>query len=118
MGLLLIDDFSPRTAGDTGNPLTVTFTDHLINPLTGQYTVYDLTGLDGTAIALLIKDVSTQIEVNGLGTWSIVDALNGVAQYVWNAADVANAGIFSIRAVVQFVTGEVTFESRILQILI
>lgn len=118
MSLLLIDDFSPRTVGDLGNPLTVTFTDHIINPLTGQYTVYDLTGLLGTAFHLLIKDVSTQIEVAGLGTWSVVDALNGRVQYAWNAADVANAGIFAIRATVQFTGGEVTFESRILQFLV
>lgn len=118
MSLLLIDDFSPRTVGNLGNPLTVTFTDHIINPLTNQVTPYDLTGLIGTAFHLLIKNMSTQIEVAGLGTWSVIDALNGRAQYAWNAADVANAGVFGIRATVQFTSGLVTFESRILQFLV
>lgn len=97
------DDYSPIVIGDTGNPLRVTFTDGFDVP-------YVLAG-STFALSLLNLNTSEENAITGIGTWVIVDATNGIAQYAWNAADVATAGVYAIKVVVTFPGGPVTFKS-------
>jgi hypothetical protein len=86
------DDFSPRYVGDTANPLKVTFVD-------GLGVVYPLDSLSPSDFSLKLVPV----EGNGptltcAGTWAIQSpASAGVAQYPWQTADVATAGLFYVR---------------------
>lgn len=88
----MADDFTPRYVGDTGNPLTVTFAD-------GLGKVYDLTNLTAADFSFKLVPVEggTTINCTG-GTWTIQSpASAGVAQYPWQPADVATAGLFYVR---------------------
>lgn len=103
------EDFTPRFQNDTANPLKVTFTDHL-------GVAYNLTGLTGSNIALRLYNTSSGTTIVGAGTWTIVDATNGIAQYTWNATDVAIASIFGLIVIVTFSSGTLHFDSKILEI--
>jgi hypothetical protein len=52
----------------------------------------------------------------GAGTWTVLDATNGIAQYQWASADVATAGIFNLIVIVTFPSGTLHFDSKILEI--
>jgi hypothetical protein len=87
----MADDYTPRYVGDTANPLTVTFQD-------GLNKVYDLTNLVPSDFSLKLVPVEGGTTINCTGTWTIqTPTLSGVAQYPWQTADVATAGLYWIR---------------------
>lgn len=98
------DDFSPITLGDTGNPLRATFAD----TFTGAYNLADAT----FALSLVDLNTSEENAITGTGSWTIVDATRGIAQYAWNSADVATPGIYQVKVVVTFAGGPVTFKGK------
>jgi hypothetical protein len=103
----MTDDYSPRFVGDTGNPLRATFVD-------GSSVAYSLSGAT-LALSLINLNASERTATLGTGTWTIVDAANGIAQYAWSSADVANAGIYGIEVTVTFPGGPVTFQQKTLE---
>lgn len=107
--MILTDDYTPRYVGDTANPLQVQF----IDP---QRVVYDLTGLTGSNIVLRLHNQASGATTVGSGTWAITDATNGLAQYAWNAADVAVAGMFDLIAIITFPNGPLHFNAKTLEI--
>ena len=51
----------------------------------------------------------------GAGTWTITDAVNGIAVYHWVAADVGTVGLFQIQASVPFPDGILHFSIKEIQ---
>lgn len=109
----MADDYTPRYVGDTGNPLTITFKDGLGN-------IYDLTNLTAADFSLKLVPVEGGTTINCAGTWTIQSpGINGVAQYPWQPADVATAGLFYVRvkANVNADGKPVTFVPKIIEFL-
>lgn len=96
------DDYTPRSIGDTANPLHVTFTDT-------KGVVYSLASVAPTDIRLSLQDLSKGDVIEGAGTWTIVDDVGGVAEYAWADSDVARDGIFNIIVRVPFAGKPLTF---------
>ena len=87
----MADDYTPRYVGDLANPLTVTFQD-------GLGAIYDLTNLTAADFSLKLVPVEGGTTIICVGTWVIkTPATAGIAQYPWQAADVATAGLYYIR---------------------
>lgn len=74
---VVVDDFSPIYKNDTGAPFAPQF-------VYGDNTPVNLTG---ATIATVFK-ASDGTAKNGQGTWTIDDAANGKAHYVYHANDV------------------------------
>jgi hypothetical protein len=91
MSLTLVsDNYSPVTEGDT-----------LINfvPQFGQYVSGILQPFDLTDLTITMKMQNandTSIVQVGAGTWTIDNATQGQAHYVYGAADVAIPGIWNL----------------------
>lgn len=81
------EDFSPRYVGDTSRPLHATFTLHdgTIDPLTSA-----------SNLTMKFRNTANGTVRTGTGTWTILDAANGIASYAWSSADVAAAGTYKI----------------------
>jgi hypothetical protein len=107
---MVSDDFSPRYVGNTANPLQVTFTDH-------EGGAYSLAGLTGASFLLELENTANGAEIQGTGTWSILNPATGFAQYAWNAADVTTAGLYLIHITVTFASGPLSFDRKLLEIL-
>ncbi len=106
-----MDDYTPRYSGDTFNPLQITLQDN-------EGTAYNLTGLNtSTAFTLELINMSSGIVTTGAGTWTIINAAQGVVQYQWVAGDVALAGMYRIKVVITFTGGILTFDQKLLEIL-
>jgi hypothetical protein len=89
--MMAIDDYTPRFVGDLANPLKVTFAD-------GLGGVYDLTSLAPSDFSMKLVPVEGGTTINCAGTWAInAPATAGIAQYPWQAGDVATAGLYFIR---------------------
>ncbi|SRR6266702_1386595 len=109
----MADDYSPRFVGDLANPLKVTFMD-------GLGAVYDLTGLSPGDFSMKLVPVDGGTTLICSGTWVINSpATAGIAQYPWQTADVATAGLYYIRvkANVNADGKPLTFIPKIIQIL-
>lgn len=87
----MADDYTPRYVGDTANPLTVTFMD-------GLGAIYDLTNLVPADFSLKLVPVEGGTTINCSGTSVIkTPPTAGIAQYPWQTADVATAGLYFVR---------------------
>jgi len=83
---LVADNFSPILQGDT----LVNFTPQFAQYVNGVLQAFDLTGL---TISLRMQDPSSFSSAkNGLGTWTVDNAVAGQAHYAWNSADVSVPG--------------------------
>lgn len=71
---------SPMYVGQTGPPASFTI-------MTDNNTPFDLTNC--TMLPPLIRNTQTNVERSGSGTWSIINASAGVAEYTWTASDTA-----------------------------
>lgn len=78
---------SPMLRGATGPPLQFAIQDDNLSPL-------NITG--ATMNPLIIKNVLTNVEQVGAGTWSIYNGTAGIAQYILNAADTATVGTYNL----------------------
>jgi hypothetical protein len=109
----MADDYTPRYVGDLANPLMVTFAD-------GLNKVYDLTNLAPSDFSMKLVPVEGGTTINCTGTWAVNSpATAGVAQYPWQAADVATADEYFIRVKAN-VNGDgkpLTFIPKIIEIL-
>lgn len=79
----------------------VTFQTTDPNNPTGPPKPYSLVGLTASAISVTIRNMylpaaDANYERAGTGTWTIVDAVNGIATYDPSAADVAGSGLFEL----------------------
>lgn len=105
------DEFTPRYVGDLANPLQITLMDY-------SNVAYDLTGLNVlTAFEIELINTSNNAVITGGGTWSIINAVNGVVLYHWVLSDVSVAGTYKIKVIVTFSTGDLTFDQKIIEIL-
>ncbi len=102
------DDYSPRFAGDTSDPLAVTFTDSFGNP-------YNITG--ATALSLKLLYHNSGLVVPGIGSFQVVNGPAGTALYSWNAADTAITGLCDIAVSVDLPNGTKHFQTKPLEIL-
>jgi len=102
-----MDDYTPRFAGDMADPLACTFTDSFGNP-------YNITG---ATITLELRNRSSGSVITGAGTWTIINAPQGQALYVWSAADVATPGLYDLSVKMQLPSGEKHFQTKPLEIL-
>jgi hypothetical protein len=102
------DDYTPIYVGDTGNALRATFTDSFGVPYNLARATF--------ALSLVNLNTSEEAELTGTGSWTTVDAANGIAQYAWVSADVATPGIYGVQITVTFPGGPVTFQRKILEI--
>lgn len=91
------DDFSPRYVGDL-QPLTHYFTDH-------AGTAFDLTGVNAANMVLKLYNPSSATTKTGAGSWTITNAVGGVARYNMAAADVNTAGLWQMQVTIPFPTG-------------
>lgn len=103
-----IDDFTPRYTGDLSRPLLVTFTDHEGN-------LDDLTGASN--FVLHLQNTVTQTVATGAGVWTILNQTTnkGQATYAWAAADVANAGFFTLAISATMPDGPAHWDYRVIQ---
>ncbi|SRR6266700_5460096 len=65
----------------------------------------DMTGLVGANLALLLHPATGGSDITGGGTFTIMNALQGVVQYQFVSQDVATAGAYLLYVVATFVTG-------------
>jgi hypothetical protein len=94
----LTNQYSPRYVGDLSKPLTHQFMDMSDPPAP-----YPLTGVNAANMTFKMQRGSTT-KVGG-GTWTIDDALQGIASYHWVANDVNTEGVWKIQAGVPFSDG-------------
>jgi hypothetical protein len=106
---ILTDDYTPRTVGDTANPLQVQLLDYKKVP-------YDISALASSDFSLQLCEQSTQAVIDGAGSFSVVDGLNGIVQYTWDATDVAIAGIYNIVVKAMFAGKPLHFRGKVLEI--
>jgi hypothetical protein len=92
----LTNQYTPRYVGDLSKPLTHQFTDLVGVP-------YSLAGVVAANMTFKMAQGGTT-KVGG-GTWTIDDAINGIASYHWVANDVKDAGLWLIQAGVPFTDG-------------
>jgi hypothetical protein len=78
---------SPYYQGDTLYPLTVTFLTDSGNALALVNT---------PTFSLKLVEVDSHAVIVGAGSWQVLDSNGGIAQYSWNTADVAMAGIYEL----------------------
>jgi len=88
---------SPFYVGQTGPALRATIQDDSDNPV----------NLTGATFTLVIENTLTNANVSGAGTWSILNAPAGVAQYTWNSADTATPGAYNL--FIEYVISGVTY---------
>ena len=79
-----------------------------------QPTFTDDTGtainLTGGTLALKLRNLSTLVETNGAGSWTVTNALQGKASYAWAAADTQTKGQFVILVSVTYAGGVMKFD--------
>src|SRR6184192_513110 len=76
---------SPRYVGFIDPPYIVTLTDDsgaAVNP----------TGCTSNSFTLTMLNQNTGLSQQGVGVWTVTDAVNGKASYQWTSADMATAG--------------------------
>lgn len=66
--------------------------------------------LTGATITLKFRNQQTNQDQVGAGTWNILSATGGIAQYSWASADVATAGSYLIYVDVTYSGGKRTFD--------
>ena len=82
------DDYSPVMQGDTHRPFAPAFT---TLDATGKVIPYNLTGL---TISMKMKNGAGVVKTCA-GSWTVVDAANGLAQYHYQASDVDTPGVWT-----------------------
>jgi hypothetical protein len=102
----LVDDYSPIYVGDIGTPLSAAFTYKNGN------------AVDLTNITLSMKMVSEGGSVKTCsGTWTISDAVGGLAHYQWQTADVNTIGIWQVYITLTNSTGPFHADFKTLEVL-
>lgn len=87
--MIVVDDFSSITQGDTLTPFSPTF---VTLDSTGKLVPLSLSGL---TISMEMTNERGDIKTCS-GTWTIVDATAGQAQYAWQPGDVDTAGTWTM----------------------
>lgn len=90
-------------AGDTTPPFTPQFLDKAGD-------IKPLTGLAGGAFAIKLQNTKTGVVIVGGGVWTVLDQVNGIAQYQWIAADTQTPGTYDLQVTVTFTTGPETLD--------
>jgi hypothetical protein len=84
-----------RYVGDTANPYGIALVDE-------KGVAYDLSGLSGSDLEFRMKNKANLETTIGTGTWTITDAVNGLAEYAWADADVNTVGLYEVKVGVTF----------------
>ena len=66
----------------------------------------NLTGLSGGSFTLILHNTTTGADQIGAGTFSIINAVGGIIQYQWVAADTATAGSYALRIFIATAGGQ------------
>jgi hypothetical protein len=83
--MAIINDFTPIWVGDTGAP----FISHF------SHQDGSLVNLTGSTISMKMEDSGGNIKIC-LGTWTIDDAINGLAHYSYASTDVDTPGVWTL----------------------
>lgn len=93
--MILTDEYTPRTVGDTANPLKMQLLDYSEEP-------YNISALSSSDFSIQMYEPSSQITINGSGTFTTIDGPNGIVLYTWDLADVSTVGTFNISVKAMF----------------
>lgn len=81
----IVDDYSPIAVGDVGATFAPVF----------QHKDGSTVSLAGATLSLRMQDQYGDTKT-GTGTWTIDDAVNGLAHYNYSSADVNQAGTWTL----------------------
>ena len=81
----IVEDYSPIFVGDTGALFSPSF----------QHKDGSAVNLAGATLSLKMQDTLGDLKT-GVGTWTIDDPTNGLAHYNYAAADVSQAGTWTL----------------------
>lgn len=100
-----MNDYSPRYVGDLSHPLVHTFVD-------GFGKAHDLSNVVIPNIKMRMKlQGINEVARDGTGVWATFgDPAQGMAQYQWDALDVATVGMWWFQASVPFPDGFLHFQ--------
>ena len=101
------DDFGPIYVGDTGSPLSPQF-------IHKDGTAFDLTA---AIITMRMALMGSSTVKDGSGAWTIDDETNGLAHYVYSAADVNTAGNWELYIKIVNSSGTIHADPKVLPIL-